>query len=153
MAGFKRLLRGEFHRVSEHSHSLCETRYPVQCRWRWIDSLHSRLTSSAMSGGSLCGSVLWVCDAGEHSKVRGIHSNNGPQRNGLRGDSGILRTLYTVANFTGLQWGDYQTPPDTMGAAGPSHFMTTLNSGNLSSVAVYNKYTGVKLSGATLNQL
>ena len=51
------------------------------------------------------------------------------------------------ASFEGLnqqQAGDYV--PDTMGAAGPDHFMTVLNGQGSCSVAVYDKRTGQKVS-------
>ena len=48
-------------------------------------------------------------------------------------------------NFPGLADTGY-IPPDTMGAVGPSHLLSTLNGG----VGIFNKTTGVKLSQVTL---
>ncbi len=60
--------------------------------------------------------------------------------------------LYTVANFAGIkQQGESGSDiPDTMGAVGPNHFMVILNAQTPGySVAVYNKYTGARVSPPT----
>jgi transcriptional regulator CtsR len=51
-----------------------------------------------------------------------------------------------IANFAGLGDDNRSIPPDTMGAVGPSHLLSTLNGG----VGVFNKTTGAKLSQVTL---
>ena len=49
-------------------------------------------------------------------------------------------------SFPGLADDMHRIPPDTMGAAGPSHLLSTLNS----EVGIFDKTTGVILSRATL---
>jgi len=49
-------------------------------------------------------------------------------------------------SFSGLTDDMRTIPPDTMGAVGPSHLLSTLNSG----VGIFNKTTGAILSQATL---
>jgi hypothetical protein len=51
-----------------------------------------------------------------------------------------------ATNFVGLRDPGTVIPPDTMGAIGPSHFLSVLNSG----VGVFNRTTGIKISEITL---
>ena len=55
------------------------------------------------------------------------------------------------ANFEGLDFNNWGAghPPDTVGDVGPNHYIQSINS----SVAIYNKATGARITAFTLNAL
>src|SRR6185295_14035354 len=88
-----------------------------------------------LQGGTLYLSNVRKCNTTPMTVVTGSVSGS------MTDDCG---PLYTIANFAGIkQQGEpVWTTPDTMGAAGPSHFMVIVNG----AVAVYDKYTGALLT-------
>lgn len=54
-----------------------------------------------------------------------------------------------IANFAGMQFSEFGAgwPPDTNGDVGPNHYIETVNT----SVAIFDKATGTRLVGLTLN--